>query len=259
MLATGLPLYLWCFTIPTVLELINSTTLTNRDLTAYQELHDKLEPSKTHKPLLKRYRVIGACCEVFLPKEKHLKGYKLAPRIEIGYLLVVLGNNTYQVYIPKRHTVLKTSIIKIYEDLSSIDTSLDTSSSFRLEGVVEGLSDPLDRDIDPTTTKGPLSSLLKPTRPLSGPVVPTKSILDPPKEPLSGLPTLSTEGDPPEGPGELEDIGPISGPTKSSPEGLGPTLPKEIDLSYTKQIVYSIFKKTRQKAYSTTSAQAPQT
>jgi hypothetical protein len=159
-------------------------------------------------------------------------------------LLAVLGNNTYQVYIPKRHTILKTSIVKIYEDLSSIDTSLDTSGGFGPEGVVEGLSDPLDRDIDPTTAEGPLSGLLEPTRPLSGPVVPAGSILDPPEEPLSGLPALSAEGDPPEGSGELEDIGPISGPTKSSPEGLGLTLPEEMDLSYAKQIVYSIFKKT---------------
>ena len=127
---------------------------------------------------------------------------------------------------------MKTSIVKIYEDLSSIDTSLDTSGGFGPEGVVEGLSDPLDRDIDPTTAKGPLSGLLEPTRPLSGPVVPAGSKIDPLEEPLSGLPTLSAEGDPPEGSGELEDIGPTVGPIKSSLEGLGPTLPKEIDLSY---------------------------
>jgi len=185
-------------------------------------------------------------------------------------LLAVLGNNIYQVYIPKRYTVLKTSIIKIYKDLSSIDTSLDTSDGFKPEGVEEGLSDPLERDIDPTTAgreptlglpkpSGPLSGPLEAAGPLSGPTVPAGSILDPPEEPLSGLPTLSAEEDPPEGSGKLEDIGPTVGPTKSSPEGLGPTLPEKMDLSYTKQIVYSIFKKTRQKAYSTTSAQAPQT
>jgi hypothetical protein len=95
MLVVGLLLYLWCFTIPAVLELINSTALINRDLIAYQELHDGRESFKTYKPFLKRYRVIGACCEVFLPEEKRLKGYKLAPRTEIGYLLVVLGNNIY--------------------------------------------------------------------------------------------------------------------------------------------------------------------
>jgi hypothetical protein len=35
MLAAGLLLYLWCFTIPAVLELINSIAFINRDLTAY--------------------------------------------------------------------------------------------------------------------------------------------------------------------------------------------------------------------------------
>jgi hypothetical protein len=129
---------------------------------------------------------------------------------------------------------LKTSIIKIYEDLSSIDISLDTSGGFGLEGVVEGLSDFLDRDIDPITAEGPLLGLLEPTRPLLGPVVPAGSILDPPEEPLSGLPVLSAEGDPPEGSGELEDIGPILGSTKLSLEGLGLTLPEEMDLLYAK-------------------------
>jgi hypothetical protein len=174
-------------------------------------------------------------------------------------LLVVLGNNTFQVYIPKRHAVLKTSILKIYEDLSSLDTSSNTSGGFGPEGVVEGLSDSLDRDIDPTTAEGPLSGPLEPTRPLSGPVVPAGSILDPLEEPLSGLPALSVEGDPLEGSGELEDIGPTLGLIKSSLEGLGPTLPEEMDLSYAKQIVFSIFEKTRQKVYSITNAQAPQT
>jgi hypothetical protein len=111
---------------------------------------------------------------------------------------------------------------------------LDTSGGFGLEGVVEGLLDPLDRDIDPITAEGPLSGLLEPTRPLLGPVVPAGSILDPLEEPLLGLPALSVEGDPLEGSGELEDIGPILGPIKLSPEGLGLTLPKEMDLLYAK-------------------------
>jgi hypothetical protein len=74
------------------------------------------------------------------------------------------------------------------------------------------------------------------------------------EEPLLSLPILSTKRDPLEGSGELEDIGPILDLIKSSLEGLGLTLSKEMDLLYAKQIVYSIFKKTRQKAYSTTSA-----
>ena len=154
-------------------------------------------------------------------------------------MLAVLGNNIYQVYIPKWHTVLKTSILKIYKELSSIDTS----SGFGLEGVLEGPLDPLDRDIDPTTAVPAGSQIDPPGGPLLGPIVPAGSQIDPPEEPLSGLPALSTEGDPTVGSGELEDIGPNLGPTKSSPEGIGPTLPEEMDLSYAKQIVYSIFKR----------------
>jgi hypothetical protein len=145
---------------------------------------------------------------------------------------------------------LKTSIVKIYKDLSSIDTSLDISGGFRLKGVIEGLLDPLDRDIDlitaggpilgPPKPSGPLLGSLEPsgpllgsleaTRPFSGPTVPTGPILDPPEEPILGLPVLSIEGDPLEGSRKLDDIGPILGPIKSSLEGLGLTLPKEIDL-----------------------------
>ena len=156
-------------------------------------------------------------------------------------MLAVLGNNTYQVYIPKRHTVLKTFILKIYEELSSIDSG----SGFGPEGVLEGPSDPLDRDIDPTTAEPAGSQIDPPGGPLSGPTVPAGSRIDPPEEPLSGLPALSAKGDPPVGSGEIEDIGPKSGPTKSSPEGIGLTLPEEMDLLYAKQIVYFIFERAR--------------
>jgi hypothetical protein len=68
--------------VPKILAGVYTTTsfhcFTNIDLTAYQELHDGLEPSKIYNPLLKRYKVIGARCKVFLPEE-NLKGYKLAP------------------------------------------------------------------------------------------------------------------------------------------------------------------------------------
>ena len=40
----GLPHFLWCFIIQAVLELINCTAVTNRDLTPYQLFYDELEP-----------------------------------------------------------------------------------------------------------------------------------------------------------------------------------------------------------------------
>ena len=116
MLAAQLPLYLWNFIILAVLELVNSTAATNRDLTPYQDLYNDLDPTKNHKPDLKKYKVIGAPCEAFIPQERRSKGHKLEARTETGRLLAVLGPNVYLVYIPTRHVVYKTSILKLYED-----------------------------------------------------------------------------------------------------------------------------------------------
>jgi transposase InsO family protein len=33
--ASGLPLYLWCFILPAIVDLINRTAITNKDLTLY--------------------------------------------------------------------------------------------------------------------------------------------------------------------------------------------------------------------------------
>ena len=94
---------------------MNNTAATNRDLTPYQDFYSDLEPLKATKPNLSRYKVIGAICEVYIPQELRAKGLKLAARTETGRLLAVLGSNTYLVYIPKRHSVIQTSILKIYK------------------------------------------------------------------------------------------------------------------------------------------------
>jgi hypothetical protein len=133
--AAKLPLYLWNFLIPTVLELINNTAQTNRDYTPYQALFDELEPNKSHKPSLQHYKEIGSYCEVLIPTEKRIVSEKLLPRTESGRLLAVLGYNTYLVYIPTRHTILKTSIIKIYEGNISEGAEIRGSpSNTNLEG-----------------------------------------------------------------------------------------------------------------------------
>ena len=137
LLAANLPLYLWNFVVFAVLELVNCTAATNRDKTSHQDLFDDLEPSKTHKPLLKRYRVIGAVCEVLIPEEKRSKAYKLAPRTETGRLLAVVGSNTYLVYIAKRHAVVKTSILKIFESKQpNLLESPPVASNQELEGEI---------------------------------------------------------------------------------------------------------------------------
>src|SRR6266699_802991 len=112
----GLPHFLWCFVIQTVLELINYTAVTNRDLTFYQLFHDELEPATTpYKPDLKTYRAIGSYCEVLIPPEKRPKAYKVKAKTEPGRLLAVLRFKTYLVYMLTRNTVTKTPFIKLYE------------------------------------------------------------------------------------------------------------------------------------------------
>src|SRR6266699_6701187 len=102
----GLLHFLWCFVIQAVLELINCTAVTNRDLTSYQLFHDELEPAIVLYRLdLKAYRTIGSYCKVFILLEKRSKAYKIKARTEPGRLLTVLGSKTYLIYIPTRNTV----------------------------------------------------------------------------------------------------------------------------------------------------------
>lgn len=68
-----LPLYLQYFIIPSVLELVNSIAVSNKDLTPYQAFFDELEPSKTYRPNLGQYKAIGSSIEVLIPKENRSK------------------------------------------------------------------------------------------------------------------------------------------------------------------------------------------
>ncbi len=112
----GLFHFLWCFVIQAVLELINCTAVTNRDLTPYQLFYDELEPVIAfHKLDLKAYRTIGSYCKVFILLEKRPKAYKVKARTKPRRLLAVLGFKTYLVYMFIRNTMIKTPFIKLYE------------------------------------------------------------------------------------------------------------------------------------------------
>jgi len=112
----GLPHFLWCFVIQAVLELINCTAVTNRDLTLYQLFYDELKPATApHRPNLKAYKAIGSYCEVLIPLEKRPKVYKVKARTESERLLAVLRSKNCLVYIPTRNTVTKTPFLKLYE------------------------------------------------------------------------------------------------------------------------------------------------
>src|SRR6266699_2974985 len=112
----GLLHFLWCFIIQAVLELINCTAVTNRDLTPYQLFYNELEPvTAPYRPDLKAYRAIGSYYEVLIPSEKQPKAYKVKAKIEPGRLLTVLRSKTYLVYVPTRNIMTKTLFIKLYK------------------------------------------------------------------------------------------------------------------------------------------------
>ncbi len=99
-----------------VLELINCTAITNRDLTLYQLFYNELEPATApHKPDLKTYKTIGSYYEVFISSKKRPKAYKVKAKTEPGRLLTVLRSKTYLVYVPTKNTVTKTLFIKLYK------------------------------------------------------------------------------------------------------------------------------------------------
>src|SRR6266699_3436178 len=79
----GLLHFLWCFVIQAVLELINCTVITNRDLTPYQLFYDELKPiTAPYRPNLKAYKAIGSYYEVLIPLKKRLKVYKVKAKTE---------------------------------------------------------------------------------------------------------------------------------------------------------------------------------
>ena len=59
------------------MDLVNSTTVTNKDLIPYQALFDELEPGTTHIPDLGRYKAIDSKIKLLIPEEKRPKSLKL--------------------------------------------------------------------------------------------------------------------------------------------------------------------------------------
>ncbi|KAK2072776.1 hypothetical protein P8C59_007111 [Phyllachora maydis] len=132
-LSSALPQYLWCFILEAVVELVNSTAITNKETTPFQALFDELEPGIPHIPNLERYRAIGARGEAIIPLEKRSKSLKFTSRTEECKLLAVLGSKTYLVYIPSRRVVLKTSTVKFIEDNTVLSQPTNNTA---LEGAV---------------------------------------------------------------------------------------------------------------------------
>ncbi|KAK2073203.1 hypothetical protein P8C59_007501 [Phyllachora maydis] len=148
-----------------VVELVNSTAITNKETTPFQALFDELEPGILHIPNLERYRAIGAREEAIIPLEKRSKSLKFTSRTEECKLLAVLGSKTYLVYIPSRRAVLKTSTVKFIEDNTVLSQPTD---NIALEGEL------VDLDLDLEGAVSPDPSNLNTEKPISIEIGPSK-------------------------------------------------------------------------------------
>ncbi|KAK2073296.1 hypothetical protein P8C59_007585 [Phyllachora maydis] len=164
-LSSALPQYLWCFILEAIVELVNSTAITNKETTPFQALFDELEPGIPHIPNLERYRAIGARGEAIIPLEKRSKSLKFTSRTEECKLLAVLGSKTYLVYIPSRRAVLKTSTVKFIEDNTVLSQPTNNTA---LEGEL------VDLDLDLEGAVSPDPSNLNTEKPISIEIGPSK-------------------------------------------------------------------------------------
>ncbi|KAK2072765.1 hypothetical protein P8C59_007100 [Phyllachora maydis] len=164
-LSSALPQYLWYFILEAIVELVNSTAITNKETTPFQALFDELEPGIPHIPNLERYRAIGARGEAIIPLEKRSKSLKFTSRTEECKLLAVLGSKTYLVYIPSRRAVLKTSTVKFIEDNTVLSQPTD-NTALEVELV--------DLDLDLEGAVSPDPSNLNTEKPISIEIGPSK-------------------------------------------------------------------------------------
>ncbi|KAK2074710.1 hypothetical protein P8C59_008894 [Phyllachora maydis] len=148
-----------------IVELVNSTAITNKETTPSQALFDELEPSIPYIPNLERYRAIGARGEAIIPLEKQSKSLKFTSRTEECKLLAVLGSKTYLVYIPSRRAVLKTSTIKFIEDNTVLSQPTDNTA-------LEGELVDLDLDLEGAVSPDPFN--LNTEKPISIEIGPSK-------------------------------------------------------------------------------------
>ncbi|KAK2069244.1 hypothetical protein P8C59_003841 [Phyllachora maydis] len=164
-LSSALPQYLWCFILEAIVELVNSTAITNKETTPFQALFNELEPGIPHIPNLERYRAVGARGEAIIPLEKRSKSLKFTSRTEEYKLLAVLGSKTYLVYIPSRRAVLKTFTVKFIEDNIVLSQPTDNTA---LEGEL------VDLDLDLEGAVSPDPSNLNTEKPISIEIGPSK-------------------------------------------------------------------------------------
>lgn len=158
-----LPQYLWCYILSSIVDLVNSTAVTNKDLTPYQAFFDELEPGITHIPDLGWYKAIGSRIELLIPNEKRPKSLKLQARTEPGRLLAALGNKTCLVWIPARRAVVKSPFVKIVDEndtilqITTVPSETSSIGGYKEDSIVREGDNIVDIEENPTSesTSGP--------------------------------------------------------------------------------------------------------
>ncbi|KAK2067442.1 hypothetical protein P8C59_001182 [Phyllachora maydis] len=124
------------FILEAIVELVNSTAITNKETTPFQALFDELEPGIPHIPNLERYRAIGVKGEAIIPLEKRSKSLKFTSRTEECKLLAFIEDNTV-LSQPTDNTALEGELVDLDLDLegavSPDPSNLNTEKPISIE------------------------------------------------------------------------------------------------------------------------------
>ncbi|KAI0992415.1 hypothetical protein K3495_g15770, partial [Podosphaera aphanis] len=111
-----IPQFLWPEIMRTQIFIVNRVANSAlKDETPCQALN-RLTLGNNEIPDLSHLRVLGCKVYVQIPVEKRALSHKLDPRAEIGILVGYEGAHIFRIYIPSRHTVIRSSNVRFDED-----------------------------------------------------------------------------------------------------------------------------------------------
>ncbi|KAK2073995.1 hypothetical protein P8C59_008232 [Phyllachora maydis] len=151
-----------CFILEAIVDLVNSTAITNKETTPFQALFNELEPGIPHIPNLERYRANGARGEAIIPLEKRSKSLKFTSRTEECKLLA-----------PTNNTALEEELVDLDLDLegavSPDPSNLNTKKPINIEigpSKLEPYESSSDSKLDKPSPDKPINPVIvKSTRP----------------------------------------------------------------------------------------------
>ena len=71
-----------------------------KDMTLYKCFINQVNLTKTYKPDVSHFQILGTKTYVQIPIKWQVKSYKKKPYIEIGFLVRYKGSKIYRIYIP---------------------------------------------------------------------------------------------------------------------------------------------------------------